>query len=109
MILTISATLNDEQVALIAQSKGYSDTVGVEDKTETTDENGNVSVSITHSSIPNPQSPADYVCKKYEEMIVEDAKSIFLSFSRKQKEEEQMAEEQAIRDTVTQSITSTVC
>jgi len=109
MILTISATLNDEQVALIAQNKGYSDIVGVEDKIETTDENGIISVSTTHSSIPNPQSPADYVCKKYEDMIIEDAKAIFLSFSRKQKEEEQQKEEQAIRDAVTQSITSTIC
>ena len=59
-------------------------------------------------SVPNPQSKADFIRQVYEGIINADASMEIIKFFNKQKEEARIAEENAIREQVAKSITSTV-
>ena len=87
MKITISAELTDEQVSIIAWAKGYSPIIDWE---------------------ANPQTPAEFTRLIYDGMIKGDATSLFIAYKRKQKEADRIAEEQAIQDQVSSSITSTI-
>ena len=97
MIITISANLTTEQIEILAKQKGYQDTILVQ-SIET----------WFNESIINPQSKEDFIRQVYEWIILADATREFLSYTNKQKEEARIAEENAIREEVAQSITSTV-
>jgi hypothetical protein len=58
--------------------------------------------------VSNPQSKEDFIRQVYEGIILADATREFLSFTNRQKEEARMAEENAIREAVANSITSKV-
>ena len=56
----------------------------------------------------NPQSKEDFIRQVYEGIILSDATREFISYTTRQKEEARIAEENAIRESVANSITSTV-
>ena len=56
----------------------------------------------------NPQSKEDFIRQVYEGIILADATREFITFTNKQKEEARIIEENAIRDAVSSSITSTI-
>lgn len=91
MKITISAILDETQIAILATQKGYQDTIlSGEDR------------------IPNTQSKEDFIREVYEGTILTDATREFVSFSNKQKEEARIEEEKAIREQVRASISSSV-
>jgi len=96
MIITISATLTSEQIDILAKQKGYQDTISV-----TWQEQAIVQVA-------NPQSKEDFLRQVYEGIILTDATREFISYTTRQKEEARIAEENAIREQVASSITSTI-
>jgi len=96
MIITISATLTPDQIDILAKQKGYQDTISVP-----WEEQAIVQVS-------NPQSKEDFIRQVYEGIILSDATREFISYTTRQKEEARIAEENAIRESVANSITSTV-
>lgn len=81
MIITISATLNEEQIDILAKQKGYQEG------------------SVTKE---------DFIRKVYESLIISDASLEFIRHSEFVKESQKQAEEKAIREQVAQSITSTI-
>ena len=96
MIITISATLTTEQIDILAKQKGYQDTISVP-----WEEQAIVQVA-------NPQSKEDFIRQVYEGIILADATREYIAHSNHQKEEARIAEENAIREQVAQSITSTI-
>lgn len=99
MIITITATLNDEQVYMLATQKGYQDTIIAISE----DPESNKTIEV-----PNPQSRSDFIRQVYEGMIIGDATRESIAFSNKMKEAERIAEENAIRQAVESSITSSI-
>lgn len=95
MKITISATLTTEQIDILAKQKGYQDTIS-----------SGVIPDIVE--IPNPQSKADFIRQVYEGIILGDATREYISFANRQKDEARIAEENAIREQVSQSITSNI-
>lgn len=95
MIITISATLNEEQINILANQKWYSNTT-----TEL--------VEWEIININNTQSKEDFIRKVYESIIINDATREYISYSIRQKEESRIVEENAIREQVAQSITSNI-
>lgn len=95
MIITISATLNEEQINILANQKWYSNTT-----TEL--------VEWEIININNTQSKEDFIRKVYESIIINDATREYISYSIRQKEESRIVEENAIREQVAQFITSNI-
>jgi len=58
--------------------------------------------------VPNPQSKEDFLRQVYEGIIGADASREFIAFANKKTESERITEENAIREAVANSITSTV-
>lgn len=100
MIITISATLTPEQIDILATQKGYQDTIIT----------GNALLTNPPQleQIPNPQSKEDFIRQVYEGIILGDATREYIAYSTRQKEEARIAEENAIREQVAQSITSSI-
>lgn len=88
MQITVTATFpTQEQVDILANMKWYSDTIFWE---------------------PNLQSKEDFLRQVYEGIIIADATKEFVKNSQINKEAERIAEEQAIRDQVASTITSSI-
>lgn len=58
--------------------------------------------------IENPQSREDFVRQVYESMIKKDAKSVFLSYAKLQRQEQELIEEEQISNTINSAISSKV-
>jgi hypothetical protein len=97
MQVTITATLTPEQIHMLATQKGYQETLQ-----EIDTETGAV------SSYPNTQSKSDFIRQVYEGIILGDATREVIAFRNKMKEQERIAEENAIREAVANSITSSI-
>lgn len=95
MIITISATLTEEQIAILAQVKGYSPKIQ------------NLGEKWVVES-DNPQSPAEFIRSVYESMIINDATNVFLGAVRSQMAEQVRVQEEAIRWSIQSSITSSI-
>lgn len=93
MIITISATLSIEEVNIISTLKGYSQMIPV---------------GPWEPEIENPQSREDFVRQVYESMIKEDAKSVFLSYAKLQRQEQELIEAEQISNTINSAISSKV-
>lgn len=89
-----------EQIDTLAQVKGYSPTV-----TESQEQEDGTFVQV---EIPNPISKADFIRSVYESMIVNDATNVFSNALRTQMAEQVRIQEEAIRESVQASITSTI-
>lgn len=88
MQITVTATFpTQEQIDILANMKGYSDTIFWE---------------------PNTQSKEDFLRQVYEGIIIADATKEFVRNSQINKEAERIAEENAIREQVISSITSSI-
>lgn len=98
MQITITATLTEEQIYVLAKQKWYNTTL----VTYNPKEDGTFDIVETK----NPTSMADFVKNVYEWVIKNDATSVFVEYARQQKEEQRIAEENAIRENVNNAITS---
>lgn len=97
MKITVSATLNEEQIDILAKQKGYQETFQ-----ETNVETNEV------SNYPNPQSKEDFIRQVYEGIILADATREYISYANSTKENERIAYENSIREQVASSITSNI-
>ncbi len=87
MKITISAELTAEQVQILSTKKGYSETIFGE---------------------PNTQSREEYLKEVYTGIITADATSVFVSYTKEQRAEQERIEEETIRANVAVSITSSI-
>ena len=87
MKITISADLTAEQVQILSTKKGYSETIFGE---------------------PNTQSREEYLKEVYTGIILADATSVFVSYTKEQRAEQERLEEETIRANVSASITSSI-
>ena len=95
MQITITATLTEEQVSILATVKWYQSTISVGHIGELT-------------IIQNPQSRADFIAEQYNRLISTDAENEYIRYAKKQREEAELAEENAIREQVKASISSSI-
>ncbi len=91
MKITISAILDETQIAILATQKWYQDTILSE-----------------WEHLPNPQSKEEFIREVYEGIILNDATREFIAYSTNQKIQEKLLEENAIREQITNAITSSI-
>lgn len=96
MIINIQATLTDEQAFILATEKGYNPTV--------TALEGNNVVGME----PNPVSPFEFLKNVYEAMVVADATKHYIAFDERKTQAEREASANLIRQSVIDSVTSSV-
>lgn len=109
MIITIEANLTDEQALILAKEKWYSEmiqntTISEEiiiiDWVETTEARQVI------QEITNPDSPFEFLKRVYEAMIISDATKYFIEVENKKLREQQVVIENAIKDNITNAVTS---
>lgn len=98
--ITYTATLTEQEVEILAKVKGYSTTV-----TESQEQEDGTFKQV---EIPNPISKADFIADVFKAMIVNDATNVFLNTVRSAMAEQVRIQEEAIRESVQASITSTI-
>ena len=102
MIITIKANLTEEQALLLAKEKGYNPTivnnVYVPDTTDL----------FSSETITNPQTVGEFLSNVYQAMVKNDAESIYISVFNQNRDVENEAARQMIRDQVETSISSVV-
>lgn len=121
MQITITATLTEEQVSILATVKWYQPTVTITEQKEVlTDEIEIIdgvftptwkkitSIQDIQTIIQNPQSRADFIAEQYNRLISTDAENEYIRYAKKQREEAELAEENAIREQVKASISSSI-
>ena len=118
MKITVTATLNEEQIDILAKQKGYQDKVQTPVEKEESYEAytwidgvevpAGTRIVQVMEEVTNPQSKEDFIRQVYEGIILNDATREYITYSTRQKEEARIAEENAIREQVAQSITSTI-
>ena len=91
MQISITSTLTEEQALILATEKGWSENIN------TTDYTTNPISSIT---IPNPQTSWDFLKNVYENMIKEDAKTLFIRINDRLNVDKKIAREQLLKDMV---------
>lgn len=82
MNITITASLTEDQLDIISIQKWY--------------------------NLDSELSKSEFIKNVYESLIINDATNIFIDYSRKQLEETRLAEENAIREQVKASISSSI-
>lgn len=82
MNITITASITEDQLDIISSQKWYN----------------------SDSELPK----SEFIKNVYESLIINDATNIFIEYSRKQSEETRLAEENAIREQVKASISSSI-
>ena len=82
MNITITASLTEDQLDIISIQKWY--------------------------NLDSELSKSEFIKNVYESLIINDATNIFIDYSRKQLEETRLAEENAIREQVKSSISSSI-
>ena len=121
MQITITATLTEEHVSILATVKWYQPTVTITEQKEVlTDEIEIIdgvfiptwkkitSIQDLQTIIQNPQSRADFIAEQYNRLISTDAENEYIRYAKKQREEAELAEENAIREQVKASISSSI-
>jgi len=117
MKITITATLTEEELSILAYNKGYVNTITEYEDVETPYEAYTIWgidhpawVYIVQKPVEksNPQTPQDYVRQVYEGIIIADATNIFTEYRSVKLKEQQKLLEEAVRESVTSSITSTI-
>lgn len=121
MQITITATLTEEQVSILATVKWYQPTVTITEQKEVlTDEIEIIdgvftptwkkitSIQDIQTIIQNPQSRADFIAEQYNRLISTDAENEYIRYAKKQREDAELAEENAIREQVKASISSSI-
>lgn len=100
MQITITATLTEEQINILAKAKGYQPTV-----TESQEQEDGTFQNV---EIPNGISESEFVKNVYQNMIVNDTTNVFLSQTREAMAEQVRQAENEIRTLVSSSITSSI-
>lgn len=121
MNITITATLTEEQVEILSNMKGYQPTITITEQKEVlTDEIEIIdgvftptwkkitSIQDIQTIIQNPQSCADFIAEQYNRLISTDAENEYIRYAKKQREEAELVEENAIREQVKASISSSI-
>ncbi len=121
MNITITATLTEEQVEILSNMKGYQPTITITEQKEVlTDEIEIIdgvftptwkkitSIQDIQTIIQNPQSRADFIAEQYNRLISTDAENEYIRYAKKQREEAELVEENAIREQVKASISSSI-
>lgn len=92
MQISINSELTNEQALILAKEKGYQETVNIIiDDT--------VYPCITEQQV-NPQSPFDFLKNVYENMIKDDAKTLFIRIDDRLNVDKKIAREQLLKDMV---------
>lgn len=105
MKLTISVTLIEEEVLILAKEKWRTETINVVTNTETLE--GSLPV-ITSEEVSNPQTAEQFIVSVYQAMIANDATQVFTKY-RTQALKDQIAQtEQLIRQDVETAIISSI-
>lgn len=92
MQISISCTLTEEEAMVLAKEKGYIETIDTITDTTTN--------PMTFVSSPNPQSPYDFLKAVYENMIKDDAKTLFIRIDDRLNIDKKIAREQILKDMV---------
>lgn len=121
MQITITATITEEQVSILATVKWYQPTVTITEQKEVlTDEIEIIdgvftptwkkitSIQDIQTIVQNPQSRADFIAEQYNRLISTDAENEYIRYAKKQREDAELAEENAIREQVKASISSSI-
>lgn len=95
MQITITATLTEEQIEILSNMKGYQPTITT----------GTIEEPVV---APNPISRAEFIKTQYEWLINSDASNEYIKYVKRQREEAEQSEENAIREQVKASISSSV-
>lgn len=98
--ITITATLTDEQALILAKEKGYSETVS-------TPVDATV-VPMTFTSAPNTETPFEFLKRVYQAIIISDAQKHYLERDARLYREQRLIEEESIKQSVVEAITSSV-
>jgi len=99
MIITITANLTEEQALILAKEKGWSDTISTLDIT---------TEPILIVTVPNTQTVGEFLANVYQAMVKNDAERIYISVFNQNRDTENEAARQMIRDQVATSISSLV-
>ena len=114
MNITITASLTEEQIEILSNMKGYQPTISESKETITPEviaEDGTITPSITITDqvvIENPISRAEFIKTQYEWLINTDASNEYIKYAKRQREEAEQVEENAIREQVKASISSSI-
>ena len=100
MIITVTANLTEEQAVLLATEKGWSSTI-----TQALD---TTAMPFTTETIPNTQTVGEFLSNVYQAMVKNDAERIYISVFNQNRDVENEASRQMIRDQVATSISSVV-
>lgn len=104
MKLSITATLKEEEVSILAQEKWRSPTVNE------TKEKIEEWVFAWYETIesPNPITAEQFIVNVYQSMIVQDATRIFTEYRTQELKEQITQTENVVTEQVTQAITSSI-
>ncbi len=95
MNITITATLTEEQIQILSNMKWYQPTITT----------GTLEEPVI---IENPTTRAEFIKTQYEGLINNDASNEYIGYAKRQREESEQAEENAIREQVKASISSSI-
>ena len=107
MIITIEATLSDEQCLIIAKEKWYQELIQKINTSET-EVDWVITVVSESIEIKNTESPGDFLQKVYQWLIISDVSKIFIDIENKILKEKQTITEQIIKDNVSANISSSI-
>lgn len=100
MKLSITATLTEEEVIILAKQKWWNETI--------IDSNFDENQNIVHTEKLNPLTASEFIVNVYQSMIVQDATKVFTEY-RTQELKQQIAQtENIVTEQVTQAITSSI-
>lgn len=98
MKLTISATLTDEEVLILAKAKWWSETVRVWDGDD---------MSLK-TEVPNPQTASSFIVSVYQSMIVQDTTKVFTNYRTEELKQQIVQAEVLVKTDVENAITSLI-
>lgn len=100
MKLSITATLTEEEVIILAKNKWWNETI--------VDSNFDENQNIVHTEMKNPQSPQDFIVSVYKTMIVQDATKIFTEYRTQELKEQIRLTEEMVQTQLTEAIISSI-
>lgn len=99
MLLSISATLTEEEILILATAKWRSNKKNI---------NKNDNWVITIIEVNNDISASEFIVNVYQSMIVQDATRIFTEYRTQELKEQITQTENVVTEQVTQAITSSI-
>lgn len=116
MIIQVQANLTEEQALILATKKWYCPTITQNMASEETKVIQDpmtwldVTVPVSYSDVEasNPQTAWEFIKNVYEEMIKQDAIKTYIEYDRELLANERETKEQAIKDEVIASISSSI-